>query len=351
MNSGQKLESSSEEGPRSWWWFAPMPPQRLAGVRIACGVYTLWYLIPRQDVFSELWRTDPNLYAPVGIAQWLSGPIAPGVMDFLYWATIALGLCFTAGWKHRISGPLFSGLLLLLLCYRNSWSMIFHMHNALVLHALILGWTRSADVWSVDRLLSLRRGLAERTQSCRYGWPVMLISAVMISSYFLSGVAKVAGPDGLSWASGQSLRDQVAVNAIRYEVLYGDSASIFKLIYEHTWVFWLMGIGTFVLELGAPLALANRRLGMLWALMTFGLHWGIFFVMGIKFRYQLTGLAFASFFDLEKLPAILGRQFQRLAPKPNLSEATVRDTAKGVEIGASVINETFSRPNTSDVTN
>ena len=33
----------------------------------------------------------------------------------------------------------------------------------------------------------------------------------------------------------------------------------------------------------------------------FGIHWGIYFLMRIKFRYQLLGLIFASFFDLERL--------------------------------------------------
>ena len=31
------------------------------------------------------------------------------------------------------------------------------------------------------------------------------------------------------------------------------------------------------------------------------MHWGIYFLMRIKFRYQLLGLIFASFFDLERL--------------------------------------------------
>jgi len=31
------------------------------------------------------------------------------------------------------------------------------------------------------------------------------------------------------------------------------------------------------------------------------MHWGIYFLMRIKFRYQLLGLIFATFFDLERL--------------------------------------------------
>jgi hypothetical protein len=62
------------------------------------------------------------------------------------------------------------------------------------------------------------------------------------------------------------------------------------------------------IELGAPLALAHRGLGQVWALAAFGMHWGIYFLMGIKFRYQQSGLIFAPFFDLELILRTLVRR-------------------------------------------
>ena len=38
------------------------------------------------------------------------------------------------------------------------------------------------------------------------------------------------------------------------------------------------------------------------------MHWGIFFIMGIRFRYQLIGIIFAPFFDVEKPVEWLRRQ-------------------------------------------
>jgi hypothetical protein len=35
------------------------------------------------------------------------------------------------------------------------------------------------------------------------------------------------------------------------------------------------------------------------------MHWGIYFIMGISFKYYLWGLAYASFFPLERLGAVL----------------------------------------------
>lgn len=53
--------------------------------------------------------------------------------------------------------------------------------------------------------------------------------------------------------------------------------------------------GSLAVELGAPAALVNPRLARFWALNAYAMHWGIFAVMRIKFRYQLSGIAFAAF--------------------------------------------------------
>jgi hypothetical protein len=66
-------------------------------------------------------------------------------------------------------------------------------------------------------------------------------------------------------------------------------------------LFGLMGFGSLLLELGAPLALVDRRLSRLWALGTYGMHWGNYMIMGITFRYQMAGLIFASYFPVERL--------------------------------------------------
>lgn len=47
------------------------------------------------------------------------------------------------------------------------------------------------------------------------------------------------------------------------------------------------------------------------ALGAFGMHWGILAVMGIKFRYQLSGVTFASWFDVERALALAARRWDR----------------------------------------
>ncbi len=66
-------------------------------------------------------------------------------------------------------------------------------------------------------------------------------------------------------------------------------------------MFGAMAAGSLALELGAPAVLADKRLSKLWALGAFSMHWGIYLTMKIKFRYQMSGLVFVSFFELERI--------------------------------------------------
>ena len=55
-----------------------------------------------------------------------------------------------------------------------------------------------------------------------------------------------------------------------------------------------------ILERVAPFVLLNSRSARARALLAFGMHWGIFFIMGVKFRYQMCGTAFIPFFEIVK---------------------------------------------------
>ena len=281
-------------------WYAPMPPQRLAAIRIAIGLYALYFLVPRWSTFGRIARASPELFEPVGLARGLAAPLPPFYVEGLLIGTVVLAVLVILGVGCRVVLPLFAVGLLALLSYRNSWSMMSHAHNLLVVHALILAATPAGDAWSIDR--HLRRGNTPPQTGWSYGWGVRLVCASTVVVYFLGGVAKVAGPHGWGWASGEVLRAYVGVNAIRYDVLTEDGAApLYRVLFEQEWLFLGMGVGTLLLELGAPFALFGRRLGKLFAIAAIALHWGLYFMLGIKFRYHMTGAAFISFFDVERV--------------------------------------------------
>ncbi|MGH3992030.1 MAG: hypothetical protein ACRDSN_06140, partial [Pseudonocardiaceae bacterium] len=262
------------------------------------GGNTMAYLMPRRQMLRRLVRTEPELFAPVGPVRMLARPLPPAVADALNDAALVTTALFTVGAGGHLTGRVHAALLTWTLAYRNSWSMIFHSDNLLVLHTLALSAGRSADAVSLDAALGRRATPAAHP---RYGWPLHLMNATTTAAYLLAGVAKIAGESGWAWARGDELRRQVALDGLRKEV-YGSSASpLAYRLYRYRRLFTAMAVTSLLVELGAPLALADRRVGRLWALSAFAMHCGILGVMDIKFRYQLAGVAFASWFDVVRV--------------------------------------------------
>jgi hypothetical protein len=279
------------------------PAARLGLARAVVGGYSTYYLYKQRNKFRRLAASDPELFAPVGAARVLDKPLPPPVAEKIIDATLASSALFALGIGHRVVGPMHAALLSWTLSYRNSWSMVFHSENTLLWHTLVLGAARASDGVSVDALLSRRGGT---DPSPRYGWPLQAMQAASAATYLLSGVAKLGGSSGLGWVSGTQMRRQVAMDQIRKQ-LYGSSrgATMAHALYPHANLFTGFAATALALELGAPVAMANPKVGRLWALATFGMHWGIRGIMGIRFRYQLCGASFAPWFELERLPALV----------------------------------------------
>jgi hypothetical protein len=276
---------------------ARVPAARLGLVRVLIGGYTLHYLLRRRRMFRDVVRTGPELFAPVGPVRVLARPVPPAVADALNDATLVSTALFALGAGGSVVARVHAGLLTWTLAYRNSWSMIFHSDNLLVLHTCALSAGRAADAVSVAA--AIRGGPAPAAHP-RYGWPLHLMNGCTAAAYLLAGVAKIAGESGWAWARGDGLRRQVAIDGLRKEVFGSHASPLAYRLYPHRRLFTAMAVTSLVVELGAPLALADRRLGRLWALGAFAMHWGILAVMGIRFRYQLTGMTYASWFDVER---------------------------------------------------
>ena len=139
------------------FWFAEAPATRLALLRIVVGGFALQYVAVRYAMFMKMASSDPQLFEPVGLAWFLDRPIPVEGFQLLLIATLLANLAFVLGWRYRYTGPVYAVLLLWLLCYRNSWSMIYHTDNVLVLHVLVLGLTPAADVLALDALTRISR--------------------------------------------------------------------------------------------------------------------------------------------------------------------------------------------------
>jgi hypothetical protein len=290
------------------WLLRPAPAAHLAVFRILTHGWLLWYLGKRWRLLARTAAGSRRDFKPVGVARPLQEPLPVPAAKGLTAATIATTAMAGLGIGHRVTGPLNAALVWWTLTYRNSWSMVFHNDNLVVLHALLLGLSPSADALSVDAVRARgrrRRGIARGRRhgapatSWAYGWPLQAAQAVTALAYLMAGIAKLRGPLGWRWASGEHLRSQVAVDGARKAVLRPDEQgtlpSAVMALERRPWMWTVFAAGSLALELGAPLALIHPTLGRLWAGSVWAMHVGIRQIMRITFRHQLSGVPYVPF--------------------------------------------------------
>ncbi len=286
--------------PIARWLFRPASPRALAAVRIATNGWMLWYLAKRWRLITKTAAGSKRDFDPIGVVRPLRRPIAPSAVQVTTAANYVTLVLAGLGVAHRVTGPLNAALTWWTLTYRNSWSMVYHSDNLPVLHLSVLGMSPAADAASVDSLVrGLRTGAQPPATSWQYGWPIQTMNAVTACVYLLCGTAKLNGPLGRSWATGEHLRAQVAVDGIRKAALRPDAdakASPFvRFVERRPWMWTALAVVSLAAEIGAPVALLHPRLGRMWSAAAWGMHVGIKAIMQITFRYQLSGVAYTSF--------------------------------------------------------
>lgn len=282
-------------------YLAAAPPERLAALRVVSAAFAVVYLVVRLPHLLDVARlahAAPERFQPVGPLVVLADPLPVSAVATLVVATIVVGSAALAGWRWRVSGPLFAVGVLVVLSYRNSWGQIFHTENLLVIHLCILAISPAADVWSFDHR---RAGAPHRSPNPAYGWPAQLMVVAVVVAYVLAGWAKIRA-SGFSWANGDALANLVAHDALRKE-LVGDSGSpLARHALGASWLFAPMATVSLAVELGAPMALLGGRWRIGWVVAALVFHIGVLAVMGIVFPYQLLAVAFAAFVTIESIP-------------------------------------------------
>jgi hypothetical protein len=279
------------------WLLAPAPPTRLAVLRVLIGAYCLVHLVATAPSLLQIARLPGEQFAPVGVLSWLSEPVSRGVVAVGLVLALAAGIAVVAGWRWRLTGPLFAVLFLLLSTYRVSWGHVGHADHLPAVHLVILALVPAADAWSLD---ARRRGRATpaAVPHPRYGWPVRVLAIATVVSYVVAGIAKVRY-SGLGWLDGDVLRNQVAADALQKTLLGASHSPIGGWLAAHPGVLPLAAIGALAVELGAPVALLGGMWRNVWVASAWLFHMAIAAVMAIAFPYPLYGVAFAPFFAVE----------------------------------------------------
>lgn len=270
-------------------------PVRPAVLRLATGTFSAVHNIRRRPMFRRLHRQEGTQFTPVGVVRVLKKPLPPKLADALFDAAQAVNLAATLGIGHRVTGPLNAALQLWTISYRNSWTMLLHNDNMMTMHQMVLGVTRSADALSVDALVRDRTLFPPRFDRA-YGAVPTTLNIATCAVYFISGVAKVRGPLGFSWAKGDVLRGQIAVDGMRKDLFGSAKTEAGSALYRQKELFTLLAAVSLAVELGAPLSLVSRRLGQVFAVGAWGMHAGIRIIMGIKFKYNVSGVSYLPYF-------------------------------------------------------
>lgn len=275
---------------------------RLAQARILVSGFALVYLLAR---LPHLWRTGAlpaARWAPVSLlSNWTEPWPFFGYAGLLVVCIVSALLC-ALGWRYRVTGPLFAILLAFTLSYRNSWGMVFHTENLLVLHAGILALAPADRVWA-------RHCQPEGPMDKR--WAQSLLWALLgatVLSYVVAGWAKL-DIVGWDWFSGETIRTQVAFDNLRKQALGSFYSPVGLWLAKVPWIWRPLASLTFVVELAAPLALLHARALRWWVILAWGFHLGIVVTMGIVFPYQLSLVAYCGCLPI--LPALVGKGPQR----------------------------------------
>ena len=305
---------------RSWlgrldhWWFCPAPALRLAILRVLIIGYGLIWLIGFSPLLLANLRLPPEQFAPVGVVSLLDAPLSAGLGTGAWLATISFGVAALLGWRFRVVGPIYALGLLWVASYRNSWGMIFHTENLLVMHTLIVAMLPASDAWSMDA----RARPGDPTPDPRYGWGPKLMATVTVLAYVLAGVAKLRNA-GWTWLEGDVLLSHVGWDNLRKEQLGSMYSPLGAALCAFPAVFMPLAWMSIVLEIGAPLALFGRRLAWVWSIGIWCFHVGVLAIMAIGFAYPLSGVAFAPLFAVERPVLTLAAWARRRRPTSYLA--------------------------------
>lgn len=280
------------------YWHAPAPAERLAVLRILTGLFAFVYVAVRVVYFASYAKLSPQQFKPIGVVSLLEAPLPASATWTVAIVMVLSGAAFTLGFHYRISGPMFGATLLWVFTYRSSWGMIFHTENLLCMHVLALSLAAgAADAYSLDA----RRAAEAPQPHGKYGWPIRLMCTITVFAYVIAGITKMRS-SGASWFTSDLLQNYVAYDAIRKAELGSVHSSLGSYLSEnHPGIFKPAAAFSLVMELGAPVALVNRKLAAYWVTTAVLFHAGVLAVMAILFPYPLFVIGFASFFEVERL--------------------------------------------------
>lgn len=281
------------------WLLAPGSARRLAILRILVAGYATSFVVLRWPSFWNGASLGERQLEGVGVLWWLTNRPDPTLMHALLIITVCAGVLVTLGLRHRVTGPVFAVLFLVVTTYRLSFGHVIHTEHLVAVHLLVIGFSRAGDALTPRRSPpSPDRDVPDQDI---YGWPVKVMACATVVAYTLAGWAKI-DHGGLDWLVGDVLRNQVAYDNLRKVLLGSDHSVIGAHIIGYRWIFPPFAVLTVAVELLAFVTLLGRtRLTVAWVFAAWAFHVAVLATMAIAFPYQLTAIAYAPLLPVEHI--------------------------------------------------
>ena len=164
------------------------------------GLVGAW-LVVRLPHHLGLADLPDRRWYPIGVLAPFDEPPPAWLASTVIVVAIVAGVAAAAGWRPRLSVPVWAAALLLVATYVSCWGQLFHTENVLVLHAVVLA------AWA----------LATRPVDPRLVLTALVVA--LAATYVVAGVAKLRG-SGWAWFDGDVLQNKVAFDNVR-KALFG----------------------------------------------------------------------------------------------------------------------------------
>ena len=265
---------------RRWeqFWFAEVPSETIALLRIALGVAGFVNLVGFTPV-NLYWAPDGLAPLPgggLGFRSYLIASGLSGVIGWAYFGTLALAfICVTLGFQSNA---------VVLLAFLGSvlqvrWNPLpLTAGHAVLLSSLFaLVWTDSGarlsvDHWRDNNSLIGKSVQANAVESSQPIWPLRLIRFQLALIYFTSGLYKLFGS---VWRDGSAVYYTTAHN------IFGRIFHVHPVPLSLEWVLTAFTYGTIVWELSFPFLLLYRRTRKFAIISGIAMHLGIQMMMEV----------------------------------------------------------------------
>jgi predicted DCC family thiol-disulfide oxidoreductase YuxK len=277
-----------------WWhhfWFEPTGASNLGIARLL--FYAGIFMVYVQEDFAGWADVSKAYWAPVWVFSVLSLDVYPApvlrAIELAFLGSLALA---AVGLFTRAATTVAAVLGLYYFGLPHNYGHVYHFDALIVFVLIVMALARTADAWSLDRLVKLARGRATpvANRSPEYTWPSRMVWVLMALILSAAGASKLRH-SGLDWI----FTDTLSIFLIRaqYHVSDADPWIPWGLwIAQHKPAVTALAAMTIVVEFLFPLALVFPATRWFFVPGAFAMLLGIRALMGPTFGVFLMANVF-----------------------------------------------------------